>query len=95
MWTEASLPNNNLLIENGIIIFGSRKWPLMIDNQNQANKFIQKFSPEASEAGLENYKMSDGNLLRYLELGIQFGKQVLIENIGEELDPALDPILLK
>jgi len=39
--------------------------------------------------------MSDGQLLRNLELGIQFGKWVLIENVGEELDPALEPILLK
>jgi len=34
MWTAASLPNDNLSIENGIIMFGSRKWPLMIDPQN-------------------------------------------------------------
>jgi dynein heavy chain len=39
--------------------------------------------------------MSDGNLLRSLELGIQFGRWVLIENVGEDLDPALEPILLK
>jgi dynein heavy chain, axonemal len=30
-----------------------------------------------------------------LELAIQFGKWVLLENIGEELDPALEPILLQ
>lgn len=41
------------------------------------------------------FKMSDGNLLRNLELAIQFGKWCLIENVGEELDPALEPILLK
>jgi dynein heavy chain len=34
MWTAASLPNDNLSIENGIIMFGSRRWPLMIDPQN-------------------------------------------------------------
>ena len=39
--------------------------------------------------------MSDGQLLRNLEVCIQFGKWVLIENVGEELDPALEPILLK
>jgi dynein heavy chain len=33
MWTAASLPNDNLSIENGIIMFGSRRWPLMIDPQ--------------------------------------------------------------
>lgn len=40
-------------------------------------------------------KMSDPTLLRNLELSIQFGKWFLIENVGEELDPALEPILLK
>jgi dynein heavy chain, axonemal len=95
LWTAASLPNDNLSIENGIIMFGSRRWPLMIDPQNQANKFVKIFGREEAEAGLEVFKMSDGNLLRNLELGVQFGKWVLIENVGEELDPALEPILLK
>jgi dynein heavy chain, axonemal len=47
------------------------------------------------ETGLDVFKPSEGNLLRNLELAIQFGKWVLLENIGEELDPALEPILLQ
>lgn len=95
MWTAASLPNDQLSIENGIIMFGSRRWPLMIDPQTQANKFIKTFGKDESESGIAVFKMSDPTLLRNLELGIQFGKWVLIENVGEELDPALEPILLK
>jgi len=30
-WSVAGLPNDNLSIENGIIMFKSRRWPLMID----------------------------------------------------------------
>ena len=30
-WAVAGLPSDNLSIENGIIMFGSRRWPLMID----------------------------------------------------------------
>lgn len=30
-WTVAGLPNDNLSIENGIIMFKSRRWPLMVD----------------------------------------------------------------
>lgn len=33
--------------------------------------------------------------MRNLEISIQFGHWVLIENVGEELDPAWEPILLK
>ncbi len=40
-------------------------------------------------------KLSDTNYSRALENAIQFGTPVLLENVGEELDPVLQPILLK
>jgi dynein heavy chain len=49
LWNAATLPNDTLSIENGIMIFGSRRWPLMIDPQNQANKFIKVFGRENAE----------------------------------------------
>mmetsp|Transcript_9665 Transcript_9665/g.9366 ORF Transcript_9665/g.9366 Transcript_9665/m.9366 type:complete len:204 (+) Transcript_9665:955-1566(+) len=95
IWTAASLPNDNLSIENAIIMFRSRRWPLMIDPQNQANKFIKNLGKDQAESTLDVFKMSDSSLLKYLEIAISFGKWVLIENVGEEMDPALEPILLK
>lgn len=45
---------------------------------------------------LQVIKLSDGvGFLRTLENAIQFGLPVLLENIEEELDPALEPLLLK
>ena len=41
-WAVSGLPSDSLSVENGIIMFGSRRWPLMIDPQTQANKFIKK-----------------------------------------------------
>lgn len=40
-------------------------------------------------------KLADKDLVRTLELAIRFGKPVLIENVGTELDPSLDPVLYK
>lgn len=40
-------------------------------------------------------KLSDSDFLRQLENAIQFGKPVLLENVLEDLDPSLSPILLK
>merc|ERR1719265_1968601 len=91
-WVVASLPNDALSIENGIIIDRSRRWPLMIDPQRQANKYIKNMGKD-TETGIDVCKLSEKNFLRTLELGIQFGKWILLENIGLNLDPALEPVL--
>lgn len=91
-WNIAGLPKDDTSTENGIIIDKSRRWPLMIDPQNQANKYIKNMGRENAE-GIDILKISDPNLMRTLELAVQFGKWVLLENVGKELDPSLDPIL--
>merc|ERR1719218_457761 len=50
---------------------------------------------KSHEMGIEVVKLSDPNMLRSLELGVQFWKWILLENIGVTLDPALEPILLQ
>jgi len=91
-WVVCSLPNDQLSIENGIIIDRARRWPLMIDPQRQANKYIKNMGKD-TETGIDVCKLSEKNFLRTLELGIQFGKWILLENIGINLDPALEPVL--
>jgi dynein heavy chain len=93
-WNIAGLPKDDSSTENGIIIDKARRWPLMIDPQTQANKFIKNLGKEHEE-GIEILKLSDPNLLRTIEISIQHGKWVMVENIGTELDPALEPILLQ
>jgi len=96
-WQIASLPVDNVSTQNGIIMARGRRWPLCIDPQGQANRFVKNLgkNPEAAENGLEVVKMSDKNFLRALENGVRFGRWVLLENIGEDLDAALEPILLQ
>jgi len=69
-WAVAGLPSDNLSIENGIIMFGSRRWPLMIDPQTQANKFIKKMGSQKEGVQLDVFKLSEQNLIRSLELAI-------------------------
>ena len=40
-------------------------------------------------------KLSEKSLLRTLENGVQFGRWVLLENVLESLDAALEPVLLQ
>ncbi|CAM5089785.1 unnamed protein product [Natator depressus] len=91
-WNIAGLPSDMFSVDNGIIISNARRWPLMIDPQGQANKWIKNMEKTNS---LHIIKLSDPEFVRTLENCIQFGTPVLLENVGEELDPILEPLLLK
>ena len=93
-WNINGLPKDDSSTENGIIINKTRRWPLMIDPQNQANKFIKSLGKEHLE-GTDVVKINEATLMRTIELAVQFGKWVLLENVGKELDPSLEPILLQ
>lgn len=93
-WNINGLPSDSFSVENGIIISKARRWPLCIDPQNQANKWIKKME-STSTRKISIIKLSDANFIRTLENSIIFGQPVLLENVGEELDPILEPILLK
>lgn len=91
-WTAAGLPSDNFSIDNGIIVQYARRWPLIIDPQGQANKWIRNMEKQAN---LQTMKLTDADYLRQLENSIQFGSPVLLENVKEELDPILEPVLQK
>ena len=58
----------------------------------QANKWVKNMERDNK---LNVIKLTDHSYLRTLENAIQFGTPILLENIGEELDPVLEPVLQK
>uniref|UniRef100_A0A8C0KKM0 Dynein axonemal heavy chain 6 n=1 Tax=Canis lupus dingo TaxID=286419 RepID=A0A8C0KKM0_CANLU len=91
-WNTDGLPRDMISTENGILVTQGRRWPLMIDPQDQANRWIRN---KESKSGLKIIKLTDNNFLRTLENSIRLGLPVLLEELKETLDPALEPILLK
>eukprot|EP01028_Stygiella_incarcerata_P004265 TRINITY_DN1920_c0_g2_i1.p1 TRINITY_DN1920_c0_g2~~TRINITY_DN1920_c0_g2_i1.p1 ORF type:complete len:4143 (+),score=1128.32 TRINITY_DN1920_c0_g2_i1:148-12576(+) len=91
-WNIHGLPADAFSVDNGVIVQNARRWPLLIDPQGQANKWVKSMEKENN---LMTMKMTDDGFLRSLENAIQFGTPVLLENVGEELDPVLEPLLLK
>ncbi|KAJ3415371.1 Dynein heavy chain 6, axonemal, partial [Chytridiales sp. JEL 0842] len=90
-WNIKGLPADQLSTENGILVTRGRRWPLMIDPQGQANRWIRNM--EGTE--LKVIKLTESKFLRSLENAIRTGQPVLLEDVGEQLDPALEPLLLK
>ncbi|XP_016078231.1 PREDICTED: dynein heavy chain 3, axonemal [Miniopterus natalensis] len=91
-WQIAGLPVDSFSIDNGIIVSNSRRWALMIDPQGQANKWVKNMEKVNK---LSVTKFTDSSYVRTLENALQFGTPVLLENVGEELDAFIEPILLK
>eukprot|EP00163_Fabomonas_tropica_P031149 TRINITY_DN730_c1_g1_i7.p1 TRINITY_DN730_c1_g1~~TRINITY_DN730_c1_g1_i7.p1 ORF type:complete len:4213 (+),score=1156.03 TRINITY_DN730_c1_g1_i7:1002-12641(+) len=91
-WQIAGLPSDDVSVENGILVTQGRRWPLMIDPQGQANRWIKNLE---TKNNLKVIRLSEPNYLRTLENAIRIGAPVLLEHIGETLDPSLEPILMK
>ncbi len=91
-WALEGLPSDNHSIENAIMITRSTKWPLMIDPQGQGLAWLMK--REANNE-LAITRMNDKMFRQKLEDCLSFGRPLIIENVDEELDPMLDPVLEK
>uniref|UniRef100_H2ZI86 Dynein axonemal heavy chain 2 n=1 Tax=Ciona savignyi TaxID=51511 RepID=H2ZI86_CIOSA len=91
-WNLQGLPSDAFSTENGVIVTRGDRWPLMVDPQGQAIKWIKNME---GRRGLKIIDLQQHDYLRTLENSIQFGSPVLLQNVQEELDPSLAPILNK
>jgi dynein heavy chain len=91
-WNLQGLPVDNFSVENGIITSVTKRWPLYIDPQGQANAWVRAMELNQQ---LEIVNPTEVNYLRKLKTCIRFGTPVLMEGLLETLDMALDPLLMK
>ena len=62
-----------------------------IHRQGQANKWVRRME----EAELRIVDLKSKDMLREIENGIVYGMPVLLQDVLEELAPALEPVLAK
>lgn len=91
-WNSEGLPNDDLSLQNGILTTRSSRFPLCIDPQMQAVKWIKNKEGKNLEGRIKTLGDSD-DFLKQLELAIQYGFPFLLENLGEYIDPVINPIL--
>ncbi|KAG7211512.1 hypothetical protein KM043_010780 [Ampulex compressa] len=92
LWNTYGLPRDRVSTENAILVTQAGRWPLMIDPQEQANRWIRNME---QNNGLKVCKITDANFMRLMETCITVGAPILLEDVGEMLDPSLEPVLLK
>ncbi|KAI8492612.1 Dynein heavy chain 9, axonemal [Branchiostoma belcheri] len=88
-WNNEGLPSDRMSTENATILSNCERWPLMIDPQLQGIKWIkQKYGTD-----LKVVRLGQRGYLDVIERALSDGDTVLIENLEEETDPVLDPVL--
>jgi dynein heavy chain len=88
-WNSQGLPRDPVSSENGAIVTASTRWPLMIDPQLQGVAWVK-----ARESGrLQVQRLGQTELIPGLRSAMAGGTTILIENIGEQIDAVLLPLL--
>ncbi|XP_043978634.1 dynein axonemal heavy chain 1 isoform X2 [Gambusia affinis] len=91
-WKIAGLPSDTSSVENSIIAQYSVRWTLFIDPRGQANRWIKN---RERDNGLRVLRLSHSKFVQGIKNAILDGKPCLVENVGEELDPAIEPVLFR
>ncbi|OHT16379.1 Dynein heavy chain family protein [Tritrichomonas foetus] len=89
-WRIAGLPSDSLSTENGILVTSNSRWPLLIDPQEQGFRW---FCAVNEENGLQILRPGEPKINQTIENAIKMGTPILIEGVGETIDPSLKSIL--
>lgn len=89
-WSGYGLPLDNFSQENAAILVNSKRYPLLIDPQGQAVKWIKDMEQKND---LNIIQMSNEKYLKILASCVSNGKPVLIENVSQTIDASIFPLL--
>ncbi|XP_075025374.1 dynein axonemal heavy chain 17 [Calonectris borealis] len=88
-WSNQGLPSDRTSTENATILCNTQRWPLVVDAQLQGLKWIKnKYGEE-----LRAIRLGQRSYLDTIEQAVSEGQTLLIEDVGETVEPVLDHLL--
>uniref|UniRef100_A0A8C8AZP1 Dynein axonemal heavy chain 17 n=1 Tax=Otus sunia TaxID=257818 RepID=A0A8C8AZP1_9STRI len=88
-WSNQGLPSDRTSTENAAILCNTQRWPLIVDAQLQGIKWIKnKYGEE-----LRTIRLGQRSYLDTIERAVSEGQTLLIEDVGETVEPVLDHLL--
>jgi len=90
VWNSEGLPADALSVENGCIITTCSRWPLIVDPQLQGVTWIRQ---KEEKNGLVAVELTSKGYVDKVIRAMQEGLPILLENIGENIDAVLEPVI--
>ena len=88
-WQNDMLPSDRVSTENATILTNAKRWPLIIDPQEQGIKWIK----QREKDDIIVLRLGQKGFIDSLERGISNGSCVLLENIFEDVDAMLNDVI--
>ena len=91
-WHANSLPPDTFSTDGALVMEKTKRYSLLIDPQQLAWNWLKK-QQHGREKAMISTKMTDGNFRRMLEMAIDQGLLVLVENLGETMDVHIESLV--
>jgi dynein heavy chain len=85
------LPSDTVSLDNAIFCMQGLKWPLMIDPQEQASKWLNKMHSKRRTLT----KISNSNFISEMKASVKNGFPVLLTDVEDTLPAVLDSVFSK
>lgn len=88
-WNTQKLPADAVSTENGAILTSSDRYSLMIDPQLQGVTWIKE---REKDNDFQITRLNNPRMIKIMELAIESGQAVLLENMENSIDAVLAPV---
>jgi len=88
-WNTQKLPSDQVSVENGSILTNSERYSLIIDPQLQGVTWLKE---RCKDVNLQITRLTNPKIIKTVELSIENGSPVMIENLDNSIDAVLQPV---